>query len=350
MDSKQVLKELSEATGVSGYEKKLGQQVAQLFEPYVDQIEFDKLGNLLAYKAGESQQEYKVMLAAHLDEIGLMVTEIEEGGFLRFTTVGGVDQRTVVGQEVTVHGREDLSGIVGAKPPHLQDEEEQKKSFEIEKMYIDLGLAEAEVKKKVRVGDIISLQRDLLSLENDRVAGKALDDRAGVLLLLETLKELDKMTHQVDLYAVATVQEEVGVRGATTSTYGVVPDIGIAVDVCHGLMPGVNQDEAVELGTGPALSFGPHIHPQLVKKLKEVADEIELDYQLDASPSPRGTDAYAIQVTKSGIPTAVLSIPLRYMHTSVETVSLNDIKRGARLLAQLLRELEGEFVEGLRCF
>ncbi|WP_408956507.1 M42 family metallopeptidase [Natroniella sp. ANB-PHB2] len=350
METKEVLKELSEATGVSGYEKELGQQVAQLFEPYVDQIEFDKLGNLLAYKAGESQQEYKVLLAAHLDEIGLMVTEIEEGGFLRFTTVGGVDQRTLVGQEVIVHGRKELQGIIGAKSPHLQDEEEQKKSFDIEKMYIDLGLTEADVKKKVRVGDIISLQRNLLTLENDRVAGKALDDRAGVLLLLETLKELAKMKHQVDLYAVATVQEEVGVRGATTSTYGVVPDIGIAVDVCHGLMSGVNQDEAVELGAGPALSFGPHIHPQLVDKLKEVADEIELDYQLDASPSPRGTDAYAIQVTKSGIPTAVLSIPLRYMHTSVETVSLNDIKRGARLLAQLLRELEGEFVEGLRCF
>jgi len=351
MEGKRFVAELSNAVGVSGYEQKISKQVAQEFDKYTDEIEYDALGNLISCKRGTGNfSELKIMLAAHMDEIGLMVTKIEEGGFLRFTPVGGVDQRTLVGQEVMVHGKASLQGVIGAKPPHIQSAKEVTKAYKMEDMYIDLGLTEKEVNSQIRVGDIVSIKREFCDLKNDRVTGKALDDRAGVLMILETLKNLTKLKHQIDVYGVATVQEEVGVRGAITSTYGIVPDIGIAIDVCHATMPGVSKEDAAELGKGPAIGFGPHVHPKIFKKLTEIAKELDIPYQIEPSNRPGGTDAYAIQVTRAGIPTALLSIPLRYMHTSVETASLDDIKRGARLLAHFIVEINAEFVEGLRCF
>ncbi|MFO7819133.1 MAG: M42 family metallopeptidase, partial [Halanaerobacter sp.] len=314
------------------------------------EIKYDNLGNLIAYKEGSAEDELKVMIAAHMDEIGLMVNKIEEDGFLRFTSVGGVDQRTLVGQEVIVLGNEELQGIIGAKPPHVQSTSERKKAYKMEDMYIDLGLDAQEVEEKVRVGDVVTVKREFEELKNDRVTGKALDDRAGVLVMLTVLQELADIEHQVDLYTVATVQEEVGVRGATTSTYGIVPDIGVAIDVCHGQMPGVSSEDAAELGGGAAIAFGPHVHPKLFSKLKELAQGNEIKSQVEPSHTPRGTDAFAMQVTRAGIPTALISIPLRYMHTSVETISLKDIKRAGRLLARFIREIDAEFVEGLECF
>ena len=345
------LKNLSETNGVSGYEENITKEVENIFEQYVDEIKYDNMGNLIAHKKGNVTDSIKVMLAAHMDEIGLMVTNIEDEGFLRFTAVGGVDQRTLVGQEVIVLGQnEQYPGIIGAKPPHVQDSNERNKAYKMDDMYIDLGLEAEEVKDKIRIGDVVTVKRDFSKLKNNRVTGKALDDRAGILVMLTALQELHQIHHQADLYTVATVQEEVGVRGATTSTYGIVPDIGIAIDVCHGTMPGVSSEDAADLGQGVAIGFGPHVHPDLFSKLKEIADEHEIDYQVEPSNTPRGTDAYAIQVTRAGIPTALLSIPLRYMHTSVETISYQDIKRAGRLLARFIRELDAEFVEGLQCF
>ncbi|AGB41319.1 peptidase family protein [Halobacteroides halobius DSM 5150] len=350
MENKQKLSELSEAIGVSGYEAKLAKQVGDLFIDYVDEIKYDALGNLISCKEGAGTNNLKIMLAAHIDEIGLMITDIEDEGFLRFTPVGGVDQRTLVGQEVLVHGEEKYHGIIGAKPPHVQEADERKKAYKMKDLYIDLGLAADKVKKEINVGDIVSFVREFKKLENDRVSGKSIDDRAGVLVLLHTLQELKKLRHQADFYAVATVQEEVGVRGATTSTYGVVPDIGVAVDVSHGIMPGVSDENASELGEGPAVGFGPHVHPQLFNKFEEIAKDLEIPYQVDPSNTPAGTDAYAIQVTRSGIPTALITIPLRYMHTSVETISFKDVKRAGRLLAHFIAEIDADFVEGLKCF
>ncbi|MGM0368879.1 MAG: M42 family metallopeptidase [Bacillota bacterium] len=350
MSNLKILKELAETNGVSGYEENITGKLENIFSNYTDQIKYDNLGNLIACKRGTATENIKIMLAAHMDEIGLMVTKIEDEGFLRFTAVGGVDQRTLVGQEVIVLGTEEYQGIIGAKPPHVQNSKERKKAYEMDDMYIDLGLEAAEVKDKVRVGDVITIKREFEELKNNRVTAKALDDRAGVLVMLTALQELKDVQHQADLYTVATVQEEVGVRGATTSTYGVVPDIGIAIDVCHGTMPGVSKEDSSELGAGVAIGFGPHVHPDLFSKLKDIADEHEIDHQTEASNTPHGTDAFAIQVTRAGIPTALLSIPLRYMHTSVETISYQDIKRAGRLLARFIRDLDDEFVEGLQCF
>ncbi|WP_027340479.1 M42 family metallopeptidase [Halonatronum saccharophilum] len=350
MEDKMFLKKLSEELGVSGYEEDIAKTISSSFETYVDDIRYDTMGNLIAYKKGQGENRPKIMLAAHMDEIGLMVTKIEEGGFLRFTTVGGVDQRTLVGQEIVIYGKESLIGIIGAKPPHIQSKEEQKKAFKVKDMYIDLGLSEEEVKSLVQIGDTITVKREFSSLRNDRVTGKALDDRAGVLMILEIIKLLSKLKHRADIYAVATVQEEVGVRGAITSTYGIVPDVGIAIDVCHATMPGVSKEDASELGEGPAIGFGPHVHPQIFNRFKDLADKLDIPYQVEPSTRPGGTDAYSIQVSRCGVATGLISIPLRYMHTSVETVSMEDIRRGARLLTHFIGDLNGEFVEGLRCF
>ncbi len=351
MINKDLLKLLSETNGVSGYEGNPAEIIEDNFKPYCNELKKDKLGNLYGVKwAPAPEKAPTVMLAAHMDEIGLMVTRIEEGGFLRFTSVGGIDPRTMPAQEVVVHGVKALPGLIGAKPPHLTSSEDRKKALKLNELFIDTGLSEEEVKKIVSVGDMITIKRNFISLHNDFVAGKSLDDRAGVIMIYQVLKELEYLKHNVNLYAVATVQEEVGVRGATTSAYSIDPDIGIAIDVCHATMPGVDEEDAAEMGKGPAVGFGPHVHHKLFKKIKEVAEETNLNYQVQPSPRPGGTDAFAIQVARSGVASGLISIPLRYMHTSVETLDLNDIKQGGQLLARFISRIDNDFVEGLKCY
>lgn len=351
MKLEQFLAQITELPGVSGYEGSMGELIRSAFSPYVDEIRRDNLQNLIALKKGTGEKRPSIMLAAHMDEIGLMVTKIEENGFLRITGVGGVDERTILAQEVTVFGKEALFGIVGAKPPHLQDGEERTKAVKMEDLYIDLGLPEERVRELVRVGDLVTVNREYTALHGERATAKAMDDRAGVAMILEIFKELQLLRHTVDVYGVATVQEEVGTRGAYTSTYGINPDLGIAIDVGHGHMPDIlKEEDTLILGDGSAIAVGPHVHPKIYRKMKEIAEELSIPYQLEPSPYPGGTDAYAIQVTRSGVPTALISIPLRYMHTSVETLDLADLKAGARLLANFIARIDTEFVEGLTCF
>lgn len=351
MDTKQLLEKLTIVPGVSGYEKKVAGIIQDILTPYVDQVRLGKLGSVICCKKGTFRQRpLKVMLAAHMDEIGLVVTKIEREGFLRFATVGGVDQRTLPGQEVTVHGQHPLPGIIGAKPPHVQEPGEQEKAYKLDRLFIDTGLPEEQVKQIVSVGDFITVNRTLSMLNNNIATGKALDDRAGVAVLFECLKELQQVQHGADIYAVATVQEEVGYRGAMVSAYGISPHIGIAIDVCHGNSPGVPEDKSSILGDGPVLGIGPHVHHKLFAKLVETAQDRGIKYQLNPSPSPEGTDTWALQINQAGLPTALISIPLRYMHTSVEAVSLDDIKQAGRLIAHTVSTFNWEFVEGLSCY
>ncbi|MFW5788251.1 MAG: M42 family metallopeptidase [Halanaerobiales bacterium] len=352
MENRDFLKLLSEARGISGFEKDLAQNISKEFENYVDDIQTDKMGNLVAtkYPDQEINNPPEIMLAAHMDEIGLMVTKIDDDGFLRFTYVGGVDPRTLLGQEVIVHGKKDIAGIIGAKPPHLTDSSERNKAPDNEKLFIDIAHNKNKAKEFIQIGDVISLKRNFRSLQNNTVSGKSLDDRAGVLMIYQCLKELSHLKHKITLRAVTTVQEEVGVRGAITSSYSINPDIGIAIDVCHADMPGVAKDRVSKMNEGPAIAIGPHVHPQIHKKLTEIAKELDIDYQLEPSPYPGGTDAWGIQIARSGVATGLISIPLRYMHTSVETLSLNDIKKGGQLLAQFIARIDDDFVEGLTCY
>lgn len=350
LDTKEFLKKMVEATGVSGYEESVGNIIREVFAGVADEVTGDTLGNVIALKRGEGENRPKVMLASHMDEIGLMVTKIEEKGFLRFTSIGGVDQRTLVSQEVRVHGRGDITGIIGMKPPHLMTSEEGQIAIKMQDMVIDLGLTEPEVKALVAVGDLVTIKRNFIPLCGDFAAAKAMDDRAAVAAMHYCLLELKRLRHTADVFAVSTVQEEVGARGALVSAYHVKPDIGIAIDVCHGEMPGVPEQDTAPLGKGPNLALGANIHPKLFERLSELAKEHNIPFTLDPVPGPTGTDAWVMQVTRSGVPTALVSLPLRYMHTSVETLSIGDIKLTGRLLAYFVASVDREFVEGLLCY
>ncbi len=351
MEIKELLVSISEKTGISGYEDQIADQISANC-PWADEIRKDKLGNLIMLKQGVGDEPRpKVMLAAHIDEIGLIITKVEDEGFLRISAIGGIDQRVLLAQEVIVHGKEDLPGIIGAKPPHVQTINEREKSVEMNDLFVDLGFnTKEEATQWISVGDLATLRRPVVRLNGPHLAGKAMDDRASVAVLFECLQALEDRNHIADIYAVATVQEEVGLRGATTSTFGIVPDIGIAVDVGHGDMPGVPEYRSIKLGNGPGIAMGPHVHPKLYERLAKTAKNWNISYSSEPSPNPGGTDAFAIQVTQAGIPTILLSLPLRYMHTPVETLDYEDVRKTGRLLAMFIAELDYEFVEGLRCF
>ncbi len=350
VEIKTILKQLSEAAGVTGYEKDVRDLVIEILEPLVDDIRTDTLGNVVALKRGTNSASGSIMLAAHIDEIGLIVTKLDES-FLRSTQVGGIDERVLLGQEVLVHGREPLPGVIASRPPHVSSASERRKSVAMDELLIDVGLSASELAEMVQVGDMITIKRDMIELQNNCVAGKAMDDRACVVAIIAALNALYNVEHEWDVYAVATVQEEIGVRGATTSTYNINPHIGIALDVTHAKQYSTNSTSdpgLPHLGKGSVIAFGPNIHPKLFDKLVKVAEKNEIPYQIEPDPGPTGTDARAIQVTRSGIPTALLSLPLRYMHTAVETISLKDIERTARLLASFITELDTNSMDTLR--
>ena len=350
MDSKKFLKELCENVGISGYEHTVVNSIINEFKPLTDEIQIDKLGSLIAVSRGNKDTNIKIMLAAHMDEIGLMVKDIDKNGFIKFTNIGGIDSRTLLAQEVLIHGKECLFGVIGAKPPHLSNPSERNDAIKMKDLSIDVGLKKEAVEKLVEVGDLISIKRNFINLQGNWVSGKALDDRAGVVAMFECAKELSKLKHEADVYYVSTVQEEVGLRGALTSTYKINPDIGIAIDVGFGATPELPKEDVLEMGKGPAITLGGNIHPTLRKHLVEIAKEYNIKFQTEIEAGPTGTDARAMQITRAGVPTLLLSLPLRYMHTSVETIDMDDIKACGQLLARFISSITSENLEGLLCY
>lgn len=351
MEIEKVLENLSNISGVSGNERAVATYIIDLLKEVCDRVTVDDLGNILALKKGNDKaKNKKIMIAAHMDEVGLMVKGINEDGFLHFIKIGGVDVRTLLAQEVIIHGKKDILGIIGAKPPHLQKKDEQKKSINIEDLYIDVGLSHDEARKYITIGDFVTINRKLLSLSANNVAGKALDNRAGIAAMIECMNYLTKLKHDSDIYFVATVQEEVGLRGAITSAYNIMPDIGIVLDVGHGKTPELSEEDTIELGKGPGIALGANIHPKIYKKLVDIGEKNNIPYQLEVNPASSGTDAWAIQVTGSGIATGLLSIPLKYMHTSVELLNINDLKSTGKLLALFIASLGDIDLEEWLCF
>lgn len=331
-----VLTRLSSAAGVAGFEDQAVDIAADYFQRYGCSVKRDRFGNLLALKAGTARRGKKVSLAlvAHIDEIGAMVTKIEDGGFLRFTAIGGLDSRTLPGQAVLVHGRKPLRGVIGAKPPHLLTDQEQKKAVPIDKLFIDVGLGYDALKNAVSVGDIISFEQKPLLFSNRKyVSGKALDNRAGVAALIYCAAELANLKHEANIFFIASLQEEVGLRGATTAAFNLNPDLAVAVDVTHGDGPGLENDFSYKLGAGPALATGPNFDEDIFFNLKHVAVDNYLPYQIEPIPGRSGTDAWAFQVTREGIPTGLLSIPLRYMHSTVELINIEDLAVCGKILS-----------------
>lgn len=348
-DLASLLKELSGLPGPSGGELAVGRRVAELLAPYSHSVRHDALGNCIAFKEGQGQAPRpRIMLAAHMDEIGLIVTRVEEGGFLRVANVGGVDPRALVAQEVIVHADAPLPGYIGVKPPHLLTPQERDKAIPLDEMFIDVGMPEDEVRRRIPPGTLVTVLREPMQLLGGRIAGKALDNRASMAALVEAMRLLSGLHHVADVYAVATVQEEVGLRGAITSTYGILPDMAVAIDVGFASQPGLPEDRVFPMGKGPSLAFGANIHPRLFSMLLDAAKANNVPHQLEPMPAASGTDGWAMQVTQSGVPTAVISIPLRYMHTSVEVVDVEDVRQTARLLAHLVASLTAADREGWR--
>ena len=337
-----LLKELCQSAGPSGRENDIRQRIADHWQPLTDEIKTDALGNLIAIKHGCGEKRRSIMVAAHMDEIALIVTGIA-GEFLRIHILGGVDRRVILGSEVSVHGRRTLPGVIGSRPPHLLAQEDRDKIPPWREIFVDVGLTEDEIRKWVRIGDTITIKQPLRELKNKRVAGKALDNRASVVAMTIALERLQQHLHSWDVIAVATIQEEIGLVGATTSAYGIAPDLAIAIDVTFAKQYNDNDSGAFQIDKGPTIGIGPNLHPSIVKRLQQTADKNEIPTLLEPLSGSSGTDAWAIQVAREGIPTGLLSIPVRYMHQPVETASLNDITRTGRLLSHFISDLEPDF-------
>lgn len=354
-----ILKQLSAMDGPTGSETKIAELVRALAGDTVAEFRADALGNLIASRLATREdngaQRRRIMLAAHMDEIGFVVTRIEQG-FLHVTRVGGVDPRSALGQEVTVYpsgpGAEaypnGLPGYIGSRPPHLLSAEEREKVIPLHDLRVDLGLPPAFFANGlVRVGDRVVWRGPATELLDGRLAIKALDNRASLAVMLGALGYLAGMQHAWDVLAVGTVQEEIGLRGAVTAAFGTAPNLAIALDVTFAHTPGVSEDETNPMDHGPTIGLGPNLHPGVVKRLKQAADELEIPYQFEPMYGPTGTDAWAIQISQEGIPTGLLCVPIRYMHSPVETVAVVDLDRAARLLAAFISRLDDQTLAAL---
>jgi endoglucanase len=341
----QRLERLSGAIGVFGYSgvNNVHEIVSTEMAPLVDRVERDRMGSVIGVKLGQQSGliRRKIMLAAHLDEIGAAVTKVDQG-FLRFARVGGLDDRVLMGQEVIVHGRHNLAGIIGSIPPHFQTEKVD--TVDHQTMVIDVGLSPEELADMVQVGDLISFVRPATKMLNGLISGKAMDNRSSIAAVIACLGELGQIRHDWDVYAVATTDEEKGSYvGATTQAYKIRPDLALVLDVTFGDVEEID----VKLDHGPVIGLGPSNHSVIRNRLVEICRRLELKYQTEMMPSGAGTDAYAIEVSRSGVPTVLISIPSRYMHSPVEMVSLRDVERTGRLLAYFIASLDNGFIDTL---
>ncbi|MDD3984856.1 MAG: M42 family metallopeptidase [Methanobacterium sp.] len=340
---KDLLKKLADAPGVSGFEDEIRDIMINELKDSVDHIEVDKLGNLIATRNGTANGK-KIMLAAHMDEIGLMVRYIDKNGFIKFSKIGGINDQMLLNQEVSIHTSNGIfTGVIGSKPPHRMKEAERKKIVEYEDMFIDIGACDKEEAEKiVKLGDTITINQEFTEL-GTLYKGKALDNRIGCAVLIEVMR---KAEGTATIYGVGTVQEEVGLKGAKTAAYKLNPDMALALDVTiSGDHPGIKEEEAPsKIGKGPAIILadasgrGIITHPEIKELLISVADEEGIPYQLEVSDGGT-TDATAIHLTREGIPTGVISPPTRYIHTPVSVVSMEDIENAAKLILAVLKRI-----------
>ena len=347
---KNLLEKLSNAHGISGHEKEVRNILEEEIRPYVDEIKTDKLGNLIATKNGEGPS---VMIAAHMDEIGFMVKYVDDNGFIYFAKSGGWFDQTLLNQRVIIHSKDKHTiGVVGSKPPHIMRAEEMKKIIEIGEMYLDIGARNKKEVEKigVHVGDTITLDRKFESLSNNMVTGKAFDNRAGVVMMIEAAKILSKNKVKAKIHFVGTVQEEVGLKGARTSAYSLNPDVAIATDVnIPGDHPGVEKKHSsLAIGKGPSITVsdaegvGIVVAESVLDWMKETANKAKIPYQLSVTEGGL-TDAAIINMTKHGIPSGGICVATRYIHSPVEVLDLKDLEQCAKLIVECVKSAHKYF-------
>jgi tetrahedral aminopeptidase len=342
------LKSLISVSGLSGYETPAANLIKEKWSPLLDEVSLSRVGSLHGLKRGTGESPRpSMMIATHMDAIGMRVSKIVEG-FLHITNVGGIDVRVLPGAEVIVHAsgsKEELPAVIAMRPARLLPESVGDKVLPMEHLLVDTGLLPRDVERNVRVGDLVSFANAPFELAGDVLAGHSLDNRASVAALTICLEELQNRLHVWDVWAVATVQEETTFLGAYTSSFALRPQMAVVVDGSFAKGPGANGWQTSSMGKGVGLCIGPNMHPFLHKKLKEMAERLEIPWFLDVTTAHSGTDAFAIQITAEGIPTALVEFPIRYMHTPVESVALKDIQRTGRLLAEFVASLEADFVK-----
>jgi putative aminopeptidase FrvX len=348
-ESVQFLKTLVEAGGTSGYEGPVQAIFRQQVEGLAESVTSDVMGNTIAVVNGRGRP--KLMFAGHADEIGFLVRYINDEGFVYFSPVGGWDSEIVIGQRVTIHtATGPVRGVIGKRAIHLMDEEDRKRKSELDSLWIDLGVANREqAERLVAIGDPITMAAGFERLQGELATAKSFDNRMAVFIVAETLRLLQGQSLHAAVYGVSTVQEEIGLRGAQTSSYGINPEVGVALDVCHA----IDYPEAdklrrkvgdIRIGRGPVIARGANISPKVFDLLIRAAREENIPYQVEAAPRGTGTDANAMQLSRAGMATGLISVALRYMHTPCEVLSLADLENACRLCAAFARRLTAEMV------
>ncbi len=356
------LRKLSGTPGPSGHEEAIRAIIVREFQKLTDTVEITPLGSVVGVKRAASAKPGKrtrraktdnatprLLVEAHMDEIGLIVTAIQDG-FIRFEEIGFWDPRTLPSQNVLVHGRKTLPGVIGMRPPHVVPVHQRKHALAVSELFIDVGMSEARVRELVRPGDTITLDRSVNVLQNEFLTGKAFDDRSGLATLIQFLRRMQNVPHAWDIYAVANVNEEDSpvYLGAQTSAYHIRPQIALCLDVTHAQQAGLSDDDMPEAGKGPGVARGANIHPFVFEKLRDAAQRHSIPHQVTVYGDDTQTNAWMMQITAEGIPTGLIEIPLRYMHSSVETIALSDLTHTTELLYTFAAQLNDEDARALQ--
>jgi len=345
-ESFEFLKSIEETPSVSGYEMPVARIVRKRMEKHADQITTDLHGNVICCLNPKGSP--RVMLAGHMDQIGLMINHVNDEGFCYFRAVGGIDATVLPGSRVTVHSKKGaVEGVIGRKPVHLMKQEERGNAkIEMHDLWIDIGAKnKEEALDRVNIADVVTFKLGVTKIGDDIIASPGLDNKVGTFVVMEALRLAGEGKLKCALYAVATVQEEIGLRGARTSCYGIDPTVGIAVDVTHATdNPGADKKIAgdVKLRSGAVIDLGPNINPVLGELLIDTAKKKKIPHQIAAAPCATGTDANAMQVSRAGIAAGLVSIPNRYMHTQVELVCLDDLEACAQLIAETCMRIDAK--------
>lgn len=345
---KSILKQLASIPAVSGYESHLHKTLNTLWKPYLDEIAITRVGSYHALRLGKaSEPRPRLLLTAHMDTIGLMVSSIQNG-FLRLTEIGGIDARLLPGQLVTIHGKQPIPAVLVQPPPFLLPKEYQTIPLPLQYLWADCGLPAEKVNMQISIGDIVTFDQAFIELDNDLVSSPGLDNRASLTAVTACIQELAKRQPLWDSWFIASVQEEETQVGALTSAFQIQPHLAIVVDVTFANGPGSPPHKTYPLGKGITLGWGATVHPYLYQTFKELADQLEIPYKPEPMPRRSGTDADSLQTVAQGIPTMVIGIPLRYMHSAVEIISLKDIQRVARLLTEFIARLEVDYLDKIK--
>jgi endoglucanase len=347
LDVQNLLVSWSQTPSWSGFEFNFAQKLSESWQAFVDGSSFDRLGSLWVEQKGTVENAPTVMITAHMDAIGMMVRDIQDG-FILLGQIGGVDARILPGSLVNIHTASGVRlGVVATKPPHLQTAGEREQFSPLDSLCVDCGLTPAEVETSIQIGDLISFAQMPISLPREQLVCPALDNRASLAVISLVLEYLREHPHRANVIAVATVKEEENFVGALTSSFAIRPHLALVIDVGWAKQPGLPDWQTFESGAGPTLGWGANLHPILFQKIMQIAKNLELPLHKEFFPDHSGTDAVAIQTSGEGIPTALISIPLKNMHTPIEMVSLKDIRRAARIISEFILSLDEHFLSQL---